>query len=50
MVFDLANEQRWVNPEDALHTLNTLRHLPLPSGDDPRIDYIEARAWTIRMW
>lgn len=41
----LANEQRWVNPEDALHTLNTLRHLPLPSGDDPRIDYIEARAW-----
>jgi eukaryotic-like serine/threonine-protein kinase len=41
----LANEQRWVNPEDALHTLEVLRHLPLPSGDDPRIDYIEARAW-----
>jgi eukaryotic-like serine/threonine-protein kinase len=41
----LADEQRWVNPEDALHTLAVLRHLPLPSGDDPRIDYIEARAW-----
>ncbi len=41
----LADEQRWVNPEDALHTLDTLRHLPLPSGEDPRIDYIEARAW-----
>jgi DNA-binding winged helix-turn-helix (wHTH) protein/tetratricopeptide (TPR) repeat protein len=41
----LADEQRWVNPEDALHTLETLRHLPLPSSDDPRIDYIEARSW-----
>jgi eukaryotic-like serine/threonine-protein kinase len=44
----LANEQRWVNPEDALHTVEVLRHLPLPSGDDPRIDYIEARAWVNR--
>ena len=42
----LANEQRWVNPEDALHTLEVLRQLPLPSGDDPRIDYLEARAWS----
>jgi tetratricopeptide (TPR) repeat protein len=41
----LANEQRWVNPEDALHTLGDLRHLPLPSSDDPRIDYLEARSW-----
>lgn len=41
----LADEQRWVNPEDALHTLEGLRHLPLPSSDDPRIDYIEARSW-----
>lgn len=41
----LADEQRWVNPEDALHTLEALRHLPLPSSDDPRIDYIEARSW-----
>jgi eukaryotic-like serine/threonine-protein kinase len=42
----LANEQRWVSPDDALHTLEVLRHLPPPSGDDPRIDYMEARAWT----
>ncbi|MFZ0954917.1 MAG: tetratricopeptide repeat protein [Candidatus Sulfotelmatobacter sp.] len=41
----LANEQRWVNPTDALHTLEALRRLPLPSGDDPRIDYFEARSW-----
>ncbi len=41
----LADEQRWVNPADALHTLETLRHLPLPAGGDPRIDYLEARAW-----
>jgi DNA-binding winged helix-turn-helix (wHTH) protein/tetratricopeptide (TPR) repeat protein len=41
----LADEQRWVNPEDALHTLEGLRHLPFPSSDDPRIDYIEARSW-----
>jgi DNA-binding winged helix-turn-helix (wHTH) protein/tetratricopeptide (TPR) repeat protein len=41
----LADEQRWLNPGDALHTLEVLRHLPLPSGDDPRIDYIEARSW-----
>jgi DNA-binding winged helix-turn-helix (wHTH) protein/tetratricopeptide (TPR) repeat protein len=41
----LADEQRWVNPADALHTLETLRHLPLPASADPRIDYLEARAW-----
>ena len=41
----LADEQRWVHPEDALHTLEGLRHLPPPSSDDPRIDYLEARAW-----
>ena len=40
----LADEQRWVNPADALHTLETLRHLPLPASGDPRIDYLEARA------
>ena len=44
----LADEQRWSNPEDALHTLDVLRRLPLPSGDDPRIDYIEARAWSYK--
>jgi DNA-binding winged helix-turn-helix (wHTH) protein/tetratricopeptide (TPR) repeat protein len=41
----LADEQRWVNPADALHTLESLRHLPLPASGDPRIDYLEARAW-----
>ncbi len=41
----LADEQRWVSPEDALHTLDALRHLPAPSSDDPRIDYMESRAW-----
>ena len=41
----LADEQRWVNPDDALHTLEALRHLPLPSSGDPRIDYLEARSW-----
>ncbi len=40
----LADEQRWVNPADALQTLETLRHFPLPAGGDPRIDYLEARA------
>jgi hypothetical protein len=39
----LADEQRWVNPEDALDTLEALKHLPPPSRDDPRIDYLEAR-------
>jgi DNA-binding winged helix-turn-helix (wHTH) protein/tetratricopeptide (TPR) repeat protein len=41
----LADEQRWANPQDALHTLETLRHLPSPSNGDPRIEYLEARAW-----
>ena len=41
----LADEQRWVNPKDALQTLVTLRHLPSPSSDDPRIDYVEAHSW-----
>lgn len=40
----LADEQRWVNPADALQTLETLRRLPLPASDDPRIDYLEARS------
>ncbi len=41
----LAEEERGVNPDDALRTLEALRHLPPPSSDDPRIDYIEARSW-----
>ena len=38
----LANVQRRVKPSDALATLATLRHLPSPAGDDPRIDMMEA--------
>ena len=41
----LANAQRWSNAADALRTLDTLRHLPAPSGDDPRIDLAAASAW-----
>ena len=41
----LADEQRKVNSDDALKTLSTLRRLPSPAADDPRIDMIEARAW-----
>jgi DNA-binding winged helix-turn-helix (wHTH) protein/tetratricopeptide (TPR) repeat protein len=42
----LADEQRVVNPQDALRTLATLRRLPAPYGEDPRIDLLESRAWT----
>jgi eukaryotic-like serine/threonine-protein kinase len=38
----LANVQRRVKPSDAMATLATLRHLPSPAGDDPRIDMMEA--------
>ncbi len=41
----LADEQRWVNAEDALRTVAALRRLPIPASDDPRIDFFEARAW-----
>jgi eukaryotic-like serine/threonine-protein kinase len=41
----LADELRWLNAADALRVLETLRQLPPPSGGDPRIDYLEARAW-----
>jgi tetratricopeptide (TPR) repeat protein len=41
----LASVQRRVKPADALATLGTLRHLPSPAGDDPRIDMNEASAW-----
>jgi len=40
----LASVQMQVKPADALHTLDTLRHLPPPSGDDARIDLKEAQA------
>ncbi|HEY1676924.1 MAG TPA: tetratricopeptide repeat protein [Candidatus Sulfotelmatobacter sp.] len=41
----LANVQRLARPADALKTLDKLRHLPPPTGDDPRIDLVEASAW-----
>jgi len=40
----LAVAQYHVKPEDALSTLKTLRQLPSPAGDDPRIDLVEASA------
>ena len=44
----LADQQRVVNPQDALRTLATLRHLPAPYGEDPRIDLLESRAWDVQ--
>jgi DNA-binding winged helix-turn-helix (wHTH) protein/tetratricopeptide (TPR) repeat protein len=41
----LAYAQRWGNPGDALKTLDKLRRLPPPVGDDPRIDLEESSAW-----
>ncbi len=41
----LASAQRWVKPADSLRTLDILRHLPAPAGEDPRIDSSEASAW-----
>jgi DNA-binding winged helix-turn-helix (wHTH) protein/tetratricopeptide (TPR) repeat protein len=41
----LADQQRWVSPEDALRTLEGLRNLPAPKGSDAGIDFGEARAW-----
>jgi DNA-binding winged helix-turn-helix (wHTH) protein/tetratricopeptide (TPR) repeat protein len=38
----LAATQLHVSPADASHTLATLRKLPSPVGDDPRIDLMEA--------
>jgi DNA-binding winged helix-turn-helix (wHTH) protein/tetratricopeptide (TPR) repeat protein len=41
----LASVQRQVKTTDSLLTLATLRHLPSPAGEDPRIDLSEASAW-----
>ena len=41
----LASAQRWLKPSDALHTLDALRRLPAPAGDDPSIDLVEASTW-----
>jgi DNA-binding winged helix-turn-helix (wHTH) protein/tetratricopeptide (TPR) repeat protein len=44
----LADQQRVVNPQEALSILAKLRHLPAPYGLDPRIDLLEARAWAVQ--
>ncbi|MBS1803475.1 MAG: tetratricopeptide repeat protein [Acidobacteria bacterium] len=41
----LASAQAWLKHADALQTLEALRRLPAPMGDDPRIDMTEASAW-----
>lgn len=41
----LASAQRWVKPSDSLRTLDVLRQLPAPAGEDSRIDLAEASAW-----
>ena len=40
----LASAQINLKPADALRTLDGLRHLPPPAGDDARIDMMEASA------
>lgn len=44
----LADQQRWVKPDDALQTLAALRQLPAPGRDDPRLDILEAHIWMNR--
>jgi tetratricopeptide (TPR) repeat protein len=41
----LASAQIRVNSSDGLRTLDALRRLPAPAGEDPRIDLVEASAW-----
>jgi DNA-binding winged helix-turn-helix (wHTH) protein/tetratricopeptide (TPR) repeat protein len=41
----LASAEVQAGRPDALATLATLRRLPAPAGDDPRIDTVEASAW-----
>ena len=41
----LASAQRKIKSADCLRTLDLLRHLPAPAGQDPRIDLAEASAW-----
>ena len=41
----LAIAQRATNAVDSSSTLSSLRHLPLPAGDDPRIELAEASLW-----
>jgi eukaryotic-like serine/threonine-protein kinase len=41
----LASVQLGIKATEALSTLATLKNLPSPLGDDPRIDLLEASAW-----
>lgn len=41
----LASSQLITNPADSRRTLDALRRLPSPTGDDARIDLLEASAW-----
>lgn len=41
----LASAQIHVKPSDSVRTLEALRHLPPPTGNDARIDMVEAQAW-----
>ena len=41
----LASAQISLRPADALQTLENLRHLPPPAGEDARVDMMEASAW-----
>ena len=43
-----ASAQMHLSPEDSLQTLAALRRLPVPLGDDARIDMTEASAWINR--
>ena len=40
----LASAQMYISPAESLQTLEMLRHLPPPAGDDARIDMMEASA------
>ncbi len=40
-----ADAQQGIDPKRALITLESLKRLPPPAGDDPRIDLSESTAW-----
>jgi eukaryotic-like serine/threonine-protein kinase len=42
----LASAQRSIKPSEAIATLERLRRLPPPAGNDPRIDLLESSVWT----
>jgi tetratricopeptide (TPR) repeat protein/tRNA A-37 threonylcarbamoyl transferase component Bud32 len=42
----LASAQGSIKPSEAIATLERLRRLPPPAGNDPRIDLLESSVWT----